>query len=123
MKVQFTPHADQRLVERSIKRSYVDFALRKGKRENKSHKHGEVDAFRSRCHGLEVIHTYEPFRVVYVLTAYWKKNPTPELFDSLLQAHSKKNTRRTHGQMPKVGKHKTNLSWEFWNDDDYEFFF
>ena len=129
MQIYFTPHAEKRLSERSIKQAYCEYALCKGQRDNAPLTYDNQTAFKSRCHNLVVVHTCDPGRVATVLTSYWRRKKTQKtLFDDLVKSRvAKHRLPRCEAPQKKTcldlctsqrRAHKRNHSWEFWTDPD-----
>ena len=120
MNFSFTNHANQRLADRGIKRTYVEYALRKGHRDNKARPYNGIPAHKTRCQGLVVVHTAEPHKQISVLTTYWHDQARGDVFDRLVHKSNCKQTRQRsrieRKQMRRNQRH--NHSYNFWNDTD-----
>lgn len=114
----YTPHAEQRLVERKIKRDYVDYTIRKGKRDNAPQTYDGVNAFKTRLSGLVVVHTLDSYTAPTILTSYWAKNANLQMFERLLRPQAReKKTHRTPQTASQRRANWRNKSWEFWFDE------
>lgn len=128
MNFHISTHASERLSQRGIKQGYVDYTLRKGRRDQNVSRYPSnatqddipMEVYKSRCHGLVVVYTQRPHTLASVVTAFWQHDENREVFDKILQQRQCRFERvQTKPRKLSERKQKSrNRSWEFWSDVD-----
>ena len=114
--ITFSHTAKEIFADAGIKEEFALQVIKKGSRDSKMSKYGDITVHRSRLNGLIVIYTDDPDHDdMFVLSAYWTDTPQSGSFESILLRCTASARKQDHRIRHRV---RSNKSWEFWADPD-----